>query len=686
MKGYTNTLGSILYCSMKKLAIGITTFNNCENIDNIEKIYNLENIDVYIVDDYSTDGTQELLQQKNIKYDLTPQKIGAPGFARNMIIEMAIQSQNEFISFIDGDDDVILENLDYIAGQLDSKYDMYYTPMLVVGYNGARIPLGVSNYSFSGPMFKEKLLATYMFQRRFELLLGSGGRIYNLNVINKYNLKYDRDKSGQDGLFNHDFFDKTSSIYFNDVTKPFYVYDIQLNTLSNNYNYEILKGRLELIGKAAEYEFTINSKIQYADKAYNRYTNTNLIAEPQKLEIVKLLSEFSGKDYNYRIKNDYLKPVEINYNYELGINIILVNCNIDVPEHKLFNVVHIKKLENYDQVVSLLKYSKTIFIDETILSINFEFLLEMVKSQEQIIQPSYLLNNQESALSLELPVYHGYSTTGMYMTYTFVGMVFDSKLLVQYDFSFVSYFEYLVKALFLSREIPKIYNTSGFYKIERNKTKFYNNAIVDTFIRTYSANTRGKIATYSKLATNDIVPGSFIGKKPSYQSKNMSYEEHSFIETEMLEFENFDGAYIINEDNQITEIISNKPSFNFTNAICARVVKNSKYNDEKELINIPAKYDVDGFVNIKTKQFTILVSQEDINSSKVSSVSILEFKCDVEKTGENNQYINLVSVDGQAKAITTNIIPKGRYKLVISNTDRNTINDLNQVEFKMVTK
>ena len=56
----------------KKILIGIATYNECDNINNlIEEIINIggKNIDILIVDDNSSDGTIEEIKkiQKNIK-------------------------------------------------------------------------------------------------------------------------------------------------------------------------------------------------------------------------------------------------------------------------------------------------------------------------------------------------------------------------------------------------------------------------------------------------------------------------------------------------------------------------------------------------------------------------------------------------------------------------------------------
>ena len=94
-----------------KVTVIIPTYNSVDFLDEtIASIKNqtigFENIELIIIDDYSTDNTQELIDKyckeyDNIKTYESGKKTGTPGRARNIAIEHA---QADYIMFIDHDD------------------------------------------------------------------------------------------------------------------------------------------------------------------------------------------------------------------------------------------------------------------------------------------------------------------------------------------------------------------------------------------------------------------------------------------------------------------------------------------------------------------------------------------------------------------------------------------------------
>ncbi len=667
---------------MNKLAIGITTYNNANNIENICNIYNISGISVYIVDDYSTDGTVELLKKEGIDCKLPSEKAGGPGAGRNIIIKEALAAENKFIAFIDGDDAAIIDNLSLLAKNINPKYDMYYTPMVVRGYNEALIPLGVSNYTYSGKFSTKKLESPQYEDLRFKLLLGSGGRVYNLDIIKKNNLAYDPSKSGQDTLFNHQYFACIKNVYFNDITKPYYIYDIQMNSLSNNYKLDVLNNRLTLIEEIAKYPFSIHTNKEYADKIFRRYTETYFIDEEAKIELSNILTKFVCDQYNYVPTNDYLKEVEVTSEFNKGINVILVDCNIEVPDHESLNVISVPAITNYEQLSKLLTHSKTIILDRSIYQVNFEYLLKFLEYEERVIQPKYMMINGQNTHCFDDELYHGFSTSGVSSTYTYVGMLYDTKLLLKFDFSFINHFELLVKSLFLNVVIPKIHNTTGFYIHARNLNKLYTSNINQTFQKSYFSNTRAKFIPYSKLAVNPIIKGSFVGVIPSYKSHNLSYEDHSFIETQLLEFCNFEGAYIVDANNNIIETTSKTNKINFSNMIFGkRVSSGISTLTHKKLINIPSKYKLTECKMIKFATLAVAVKNDYTKQNSCKSISFLKFDTEVIKVGNYHEYVKLIDENGLMFDNNCKTIPSGKYKFYIDETNVQYINKLNKVEF-----
>ena len=94
-----------------KVTVIIPTYNSVDFLDEtIASIKNqtigFENIELIIIDDYSTDNTQKLIDKyckeyDNIKTYESGEKTGTPGRARNIAIEHA---QADYIMFIDHDD------------------------------------------------------------------------------------------------------------------------------------------------------------------------------------------------------------------------------------------------------------------------------------------------------------------------------------------------------------------------------------------------------------------------------------------------------------------------------------------------------------------------------------------------------------------------------------------------------
>ncbi len=667
---------------MNKLAIGITTYNNADNIENISNIYNLDGISVYVVDDYSTDGTVELLKNKGIDCMLPLIKAGGPGAGRNMIIRKAHTAGNKFIAFIDGDDAAIIDNLKILANKINNKYDMYYTPMLVRGYNDALIPLGSSNFTYEGKVSTKKLKTSKFEKLRYKLLLGSGGRVYSLDIIIENNLLYDPNKSGQDTLFNHEYFECIKNVYFNDVTKPFYIYDIQMESLSNNYNLDVLNNRLELIDEISKYPYSIHTNKEYADKSFVRYTSTYFVEEEMKLKFAKTLTEFTGNEYNYVPSKDYLTKVEVVTNFKRGINVVLVNCDLVFPQHELLNVIKVNEITRYQDLTKLLTYEKTIILDKSILQVDYNYLIEMSKSSIDIIQPKYLTPLGESAQHLNNNIYHGFSNSGVCYTYTYVGMIFDTRLLLNFDFSFTNHYELLVKSLFLNAVIPKINNTAGFYMNMRKVTKFYRDSILESFRRSYFANTRAKFLPYQRLMSSKITKGNFIGVDPSYQSSNLSFEEQSFIETELLEFSDFEGAYVVDHNNNIIETTSMLSIINFSNMIFGKKISNGVDTiGDKELINIPSTYKLLNNIMIKFSTFAVGVKKSNyVCGEKYKSDTFLMFDTDVIKCGAYCEFVKLVNEEGKVFC-DKDFIPKGKYQFLVDDTNSKYIDKLKNVKF-----
>lgn len=666
---------------MKKLAVGITTYNNVDSIDTIERIYNISEVDVYIVDDYSTDGLPEALKARSIPFETPPRKIGAPGYARNMILDHIIEGGNRFVTFIDGDDEVIDENLITLANKLDSKYSMYYTPMMTVGYNDALIPLASSNYEFVGVKKKSELLTEEEYPLRKRTLMGSGGRVYNVDLIKKYKLRYDEDKSGQDTLFNHTIFQYSDLIYFNDVTKPFYIYDIQMDSLSNNYKLSVLERRLILIREVAKFPYTIHTKMEYMKKAFERYTDSYLMEEDEKVKLAKVATDYTGEQFDYVKTNDYLIRNQDIPKFSKGINIVLIDSDLDISDKSEFNVIKIKEWSQFENVKSELKFSKTVFFNKTTLAINEQFLIDSIAIEEEMIQPLYVSNNTLNIHQFQNPIYHGFTVNGFSSTYTYIGTIYSTRSLMEFTFNSFSSYEFLIKVMFFNCIVPKVYNTTGFIRKAQTITKPFQNYIFNFYNKCYFSNTKAKISIFNRLALNPIQKGSFIGVSPSYKSENLTYEDQSFVETELQEFIGFDGAYIVDKRNQILETTSQADSINFSKMICGKQISSGKNSiNGKKLVNIPKKFTISGYNVIALKNFNLIYSSDVEN---FITDSYIAFDYDVHVVGRNKEHLQFVDESNEIIELINGVLPKGEYRLCFDQSNIDCINKLKNIEFNI---
>ena len=178
----------------KLLTIGITAYNEEKYIKRcldsiITAFYNLEEIEIIISNNNSTDRTLEIVEEYQNKYDeikvITTTKKG-PSVARNAVIKNA---KGKYLTFVDGDD-YVDQKMGNIIGIL-KEYDN----------------IDVINFSYNiykkGEVFipeicSEKQIGKIFNRRDFLSALklnaafsSSSSKIVKLETINKFGLEYD---------------------------------------------------------------------------------------------------------------------------------------------------------------------------------------------------------------------------------------------------------------------------------------------------------------------------------------------------------------------------------------------------------------------------------------------------------------------------------------------------------------
>lgn len=169
---------------MKKSLIFIPTYNEISNIGNLlSKIRNLySTIDIFVVDDNSTDGTVKFLKNirdEKIKYDIRKKKYGI-GSAHKHGINYAYNKGYDYLITMDADGTHEPENIKFFLG-LIKKYDIINTNRFLKKDSLIDWPLSRKVFTYTRFYLNKYLLGVN---------LDSSGafRCYNLKKINKSHL------------------------------------------------------------------------------------------------------------------------------------------------------------------------------------------------------------------------------------------------------------------------------------------------------------------------------------------------------------------------------------------------------------------------------------------------------------------------------------------------------------------
>lgn len=165
-----------------KILIGIPTYNEFGNIDNLIKAINLEipHVDILFIDDNSNDGTLELIHNliknnTNIKLILNNNKMGV-GKAHLDAINFAYKNNYEILITMDAD---FTHNPSYIKSMIQAMENNH----IVIGSRHEKV-----DSIKSWPLFRKLLTkSAYLFTKyllKINFDATSGFRLYNLKHIN----------------------------------------------------------------------------------------------------------------------------------------------------------------------------------------------------------------------------------------------------------------------------------------------------------------------------------------------------------------------------------------------------------------------------------------------------------------------------------------------------------------------
>jgi len=151
-----------------KVSICIPTYNRKDYLkETLESVFaqTYKNYEVVIVDDGSTDGTEQMLKDIDHPIRYCWQKNSGDAAARNKMVKLA---QGEFITFIDSDDLLMHDAVDRMMNVMEAEDEevIVYSPYLRIDQNG-HVYGRFKSRLYSGHITK------YLFQNIFVYSCGS---------------------------------------------------------------------------------------------------------------------------------------------------------------------------------------------------------------------------------------------------------------------------------------------------------------------------------------------------------------------------------------------------------------------------------------------------------------------------------------------------------------------------------
>ena len=253
-----------------KVTVIIPSYNSVDFLDSTissikSQTIGFENIELIIVDDYSTDSTQELIDKycdeyENIKTYESGKKTGNPGRARNIGMK---HSTADYIMFIDHDDNYFPDTVEKLYNAITS--------------NNSDVAIGKfqtfgENYLVTEDWITEDVVLNSIDENLlFFSINGIWRMIFPKEFLLKHDITFPEGVFAEDLTFMADVFINSNKIVFiNDV-----VYNFRLRT-GDNSSTSLSKGMHYLDGLIDGYLYTIevlekNNAMRYYDTIFNQH-------------------------------------------------------------------------------------------------------------------------------------------------------------------------------------------------------------------------------------------------------------------------------------------------------------------------------------------------------------------------------------------------------------------------------
>ena len=305
----------------------------------INQTFGLENIEVLLVDDASTDNTREILstlheEYPNFKVILLEENTGRPSIPRNVGIDNAT---TDYIMFLDQDDKMDLSCVEILYNEIisndvdivKSNYSILMDDKILKYDTGRNKRLTIE------PKSKEMIyLAGFIW-----------GSIYSKELLNKYNIRFP-DTQAEDSMFISKCYNYTNKniISLNDYYGVIYTAN-NSNSLSHSFNLKQIKDYKEI------YDNSLNSYIEHKQSEefiiFNLKTYLIILigsllrskkSYKEKNKMIIIIKDFIVKYENYNVNLPlYWKIFYILIKYQLNPLIYLSSSIINlVFENKIF--------------------------------------------------------------------------------------------------------------------------------------------------------------------------------------------------------------------------------------------------------------------------------------------------------------------------------------------------------------
>jgi len=329
-----------------KVSVIIPTYNS-ENYLNstissvMKQTIGFENIELIIIDDFSTDNTQKIiddyvLKYENIKTFKLKEKSGAPGASRNLGIK---HSTSDYLMFLDHDDCYCNDAIEKMYSKIASE-----NADIVIGkFKTFEDEIAISDFWLN----KEIKINSIKENTLFFSIDNIWRMIFPKKFIENNKIKFPEKVFAEDLTFMIDSFTNANKIIFiNEIVYNFRLRKGEMSSTSLSKGYNYLNG---LIGGYFETLKVLkkNDACKYYDKIFNQHLSTWL----SDLILSKTLSIKTKKELLEKSQYLFKNIGKINPSPENERNKILMN---KIKNNKTNDVISYIKKEDFKEKLKLI--------------------------------------------------------------------------------------------------------------------------------------------------------------------------------------------------------------------------------------------------------------------------------------------------------------------------------------------